>query len=144
MTAPSISGIMQEKIIGIIHANGPISIAQYMHLCMNEPECGYYHNKHVIGKQGDFITAPEVSQMFGELIGIWCISAWHALGKPAPFHLVELGPGNGTLMADLLRACKIVPDFLAAANIQLIEISPLCIANQKKKIEASKRAYSMV
>lgn len=98
-------------------------MADYMHLCLADPQYGYYQTKNAIGTSGDFITAPEISQMFGELIGVWCIDMWNQLGKPAPFTLAELGPGKGTLMQDLLRSANLAPDFLNAMNLVLVETS---------------------
>lgn len=121
---------LKAKIARLIEVNGPISLAEYMHICMADPEFGYYKNREAIGKKGDFITAPEISQIFGELIGIWCISAWRGLGKPSSFCLAELGPGKGTLMSDLLRAAKSDPEFLSAAQVVLVETSKRLKADQ--------------
>lgn len=117
---------LETEIRTRIEAEGPLSIAEYMTLCLTHPSEGYYTNRHPIGgrNDGDFITAPEVSQMFGELIGVWCMEVWRALGSPKPFNLVELGPGRGTLIRDLLRAGKAIPEFINAAKIHLMEISP--------------------
>jgi len=104
-----------------IAREGPITIAQYMEACLQHPEHGYYR-RHAIGR--DFITAPEISQVFGELIGLWSAVAWQQMGQPRPVMLVELGPGNGTMMRDMLRAARIVPDFLRAAEVCLVEASP--------------------
>jgi SAM-dependent MidA family methyltransferase len=113
-----------EKIIGeIIAAEGPMPIDRYMGLCLGHPVHGYYMKKDPFGVQGDFITAPEISQMFGELVGVWLTSTWDSMGKPSKFNLVELGPGRGTLMADILRASKVMPGFREAAQIHLVEMS---------------------
>ncbi len=104
-----------------IEANGPISVAEYMDLALYHPEYGYYITSDPVGAASDFITAPEVSQLFGELVGLWCIDSWNALSKPSKFNLVELGPGRGTLMTDLLRAAKVRSKFIEAANIYPIE-----------------------
>jgi len=108
-----------------IAAHGPMSVARYMELCLTHPTHGYYMMRDPLGARGDFITAPEVSQMFGELIGLWAAAVWKTLPLPArhDVNLVELGPGRGTLMADLLRAIKIVPDFHAAIRVHLVEVS---------------------
>jgi len=103
---------------------GPLTVAEFMAEALGHPEHGYYQRRDPLGRAGDFITAPEVSQMFGELIGLWCVEVWHSMGAPAPFSLVELGPGRGTLMADALRAARIRPAFLAAARLHLVETSP--------------------
>lgn len=115
---------LDEKLRRLITAVGPISIADYMSLVLSDPEHGYYTTHTAIGLEGDFITAPEISQMFGELIGIWCVAAYEALGRPPKVTLAELGPGRGTLMADLLRAGRVDPGFIRAAEVHLVEISP--------------------
>ncbi len=115
---------LDEKLRRLIDAVGPISIADYMSLVLSDPEYGYYTTHTAIGLEGDFITAPEISQMFGELIGIWCVAAYEALGRPPQVTLAELGPGRGTLMADLLRAGRVDPGFIRAAEVHLVEISP--------------------
>ncbi len=113
-----------EKLRRLITTVGPITIADYMSLVLSDPEHGYYTTRTTIGLEGDFITAPEISQMFGELIGIWCVAAYEALGRPKRFLLTEFGPGRGTLMADLLRAGRVDPGFIRAAEVHLVEISP--------------------
>ncbi|BBE72618.1 class I SAM-dependent methyltransferase [Oharaeibacter diazotrophicus] len=113
-----------ERIRALIAATGPIPVADYMALALGDPEHGYYATRDPFGATGDFVTAPEISQMFGELIGIWCLAVHAALGAPASVRLVELGPGRGTLMRDLLRAARLAPDFLAAADVHLVETSP--------------------
>jgi len=94
-----------------------------MGLCLGHPEYGYYRRADAIGVQGDFITAPEISQIFGEIVGAWAATVWRAMGAPAPFSLVELGPGRGVLMADALRAAGRAPGFLGAARLHLVETS---------------------
>ena len=106
---------------------GSITIAEYMELALG----AYYADRDPLGRAGDFVTAPEVSQMFGEMIGLWCVDLWTRLGKPAPFLLAELGPGRGSLMADALRAARVAPDFLQAAEIHLVEVNVELIAAQK-------------
>jgi len=113
-----------EKLISRIRAYGPMTAAEYMEACLSDPHYGYYMRREPFGQQGDFVTAPEVSQMFGELIGIWTIVVWQAMGAPREFVLAELGPGRGTLMNDLLRVVRIMPEFTAAARVHLIETSP--------------------
>ncbi len=107
-----------------IRETGPITVADYMAECLLHPVHGYYTTRDPFGAAGDFTTAPEISQMFGELLGLALAQAWLDRGSPAPFTLAELGPGRGTLMADLLRATKGVPGFHAAARITLVEASP--------------------
>ncbi len=117
-----------------ISLEGPLSIARFMAEALGHPQWGYYISRDPLGRAGDFITAPEVSQMFGELIGLWCADRWRALGAPDPFNLVELGPGRGTLMADALRAAAALPGFIAAAQVQLVETSPVLRAAQKQAL----------
>jgi NADH dehydrogenase [ubiquinone] 1 alpha subcomplex assembly factor 7 len=112
-----------ERIAALIEAQGPISVAQYMTLALHDAEGGYYATRDPFGREGDFITAPEISQMFGELLGLWCGQAWVDQGCPQNTKLVELGPGRGTLMADALRALKRVPGFLDEVEIILVEAS---------------------
>ncbi len=107
---------------------------RYMGLCLGHPVHGYYMARDSFGEDGDFITAPEISQVFGELIGIWCAAAWQAMGAPASFNLVELGPGKGTLLRDILRAAKVMPGFHEAAKIHLVETSPRLRGIQKEKL----------
>lgn len=118
----------------IIAAEGPMPLDRYMSLCLGHPIHGYYMNRDPFGERGDFITAPEISQIFGELIGVWCAAAWDAMGKPGNFNLVELGPGRGTLMTDILRAAKVMPGFREAARIHLVEMSPVLRKLQKDKL----------
>ncbi|RMF10698.1 MAG: class I SAM-dependent methyltransferase, partial [Alphaproteobacteria bacterium] len=99
---------LKPLLIDLIRRDGPLSIAHYMALALAHPDHGYYMKKDPLGRAGDFITAPEVSQMFGELIGLWAADLWQRAGSPAPVHLIELGPGRGTLMADALRAMGVV------------------------------------
>jgi NADH dehydrogenase [ubiquinone] 1 alpha subcomplex assembly factor 7 len=115
---------LEAEIRRRIAGGGPMSVAQYMELCLTDPERGYYATRDPFGAAGDFTTAPEISQMFGELIGLWAAATWRAMGSPGNFSLVELGPGRGTMMVDVLRAAKVVPDFRAAIDLHLIEISP--------------------
>jgi len=119
-----------------IASSGPISVADYMAEALGHPEFGYYRGKDPFGAAGDFTTAPEISQMFGELIGLWCTNSWLALGKPTPFTLAELGPGRGTLMADMLRALETVPACRAAARVHLIENSPRMRERQRQTLSA--------
>ena len=113
-----------DTIISRIRANGPMRLDDYMTTCMLHPTLGYYTTRDPFGTHGGFVTAPEVSQMFGELIGLCLAQTWLSQGAPARFTLAELGPGRGTLMADLLRAVQKVPGFVEAAEIVLIEASP--------------------
>lgn len=104
-----------------IRRNGPLTIAAYMQACLQHPVHGYYRGAAAIGAAGDFITAPEISQVFGELLGLWAAVVWQQMDRPEPVQLVELGPGRGTLMADALRAGRVVPGFVDAARVGLVE-----------------------
>ncbi|MFW8635225.1 class I SAM-dependent methyltransferase [Cribrihabitans pelagius] len=115
---------LADRLKARIRAEGPISVADYMAACLLDPQEGYYSTRDPFGAAGDFTTAPEISQMFGELLGLSLAQAWLDQGAPAPFTLAELGPGRGTLMADLLRATRGVPGFQAAMQIRLVEASP--------------------
>jgi NADH dehydrogenase [ubiquinone] 1 alpha subcomplex assembly factor 7 len=106
-----------------IEREGPMPVDAFMRICLDHPEHGYWRSAQTIGTGGDFITAPEISQVFGELIGLWCVVVWQSMGSPAPLRLVELGPGRGTLMRDALRAARAVPPFLVASTVHLIETS---------------------
>ena len=118
-----------------IAANGPMTVASFMAAAMSHPEHGYYMKRDPLGRDGDFITAPEVSQMFGELIGLWCVAGWEQMGRPADLKLIELGPGRGTLMADALRAIASDPACHDALDIHLVEISPPLRAAQAKSLQ---------
>lgn len=107
-----------------IQATGPITLADYMELCLLHPRHGYYATRDPFGVRGDFTTAPEIHQMFGELCGLALAQAWMDQGSPAPFTLAEIGPGRGTLMADMLRAIRKVPGMAGAAEVALVEASP--------------------
>jgi NADH dehydrogenase [ubiquinone] 1 alpha subcomplex assembly factor 7 len=126
---------LAEKIAATIRAAGPISVADFIAMCLADPEHGYYMRREPFGRSGDFVTAPEISQMFGELIGLWAVAVWEMMEGPRPFALVELGPGRGTLMADILRTAKIKPAFLAAADVRLVEISPRLRELQRATLE---------
>ena len=124
-----------------IALTGPISIADFMGEALGHPRLGYYRRAMPLGAMplgaaGDFTTAPEISQMFGELLGAWLAERWLAMGRPAPVRLVELGPGRGTLMADALRATRGVPDFHAALDLHLVETSEPLRAAQREALVA--------
>ena len=125
---------LRERLAAQIAAGGPLTLAQYMTACLHDPQDGYYATRPAIGGTGDFITAPAVSQMFGELIGLWAAQTWRAMGEPAAFRLVEAGPGDGTLMEDLLRAAGAAPGFREAADLWLIEASPPLRARQAERL----------
>ena len=117
-----------------IDASGPISIAQYMALCLTHPEHGYYVTRNPLGTSGDFITAPEVSQMFGEMCGLCLAQAWVDDGRPDAFVLAEPGPGRGTLMADILRVLAGVPGMVESARVALVEASPVLRQAQAERL----------
>ena len=120
---------LKRKILKLIEAQGPLTVAQYMAFALGDPEHGYYMGSDPLGR--DFITAPEVSQIFGELIGLFFLQAWEDRGRPKNVQLVELGPGRATLMADMMRtAAKLRPQFVDAARITLVETSPALRAKQ--------------
>lgn len=116
---------LKDRIVELIRAEGPLSIADYMAICLYDPRQGYYTTRNPFGRDGDFTTAPEVSQMFGELIGAWIVTAWRALGRPEPAIVAEIGPGRGTLMKDVSRTiARLAPELHASADFRLIEVSP--------------------
>lgn len=118
-TQPGLEAVIRTRIA----QEGAISIAEYMALCLSHPEYGYYMRKDPLGVFGDFTTAPEISQIFGELTGLWLCEQWRIMGKPRAA-LVELGPGRGTLMADMLRITRAIPGFHDAVSVHLVETSP--------------------
>ncbi|MEP4291132.1 MAG: SAM-dependent methyltransferase, partial [Rhizobiaceae bacterium] len=127
-----------------IQMHGPMPLADYMTLCLTHPEHGYYTTGNPVGgrasaqrQAGDFITAPEVSQMFGELLGVWCMEMWQALGSPPSFNLVEIGPGRGTLMQDLLRISDALSGFKSACHVHLIEVSPTLSEQQSLTLSSA-------
>ena len=126
---------LRAQIAGLILQDGPMRLCDYMSNCLLHPTLGYYTTRDPLGAAGDFITAPEISQMFGELIGLSLAQSWLDQGSPAPFTLAELGPGRGTLMADVLRATRSVPGFHAAARLILIEASPTLRAAQRRLLQ---------
>ena len=124
-----------------IRIHGPLSIAGYMASALGHPKWGYYTSRDPLGRSGDFTTAPEISQMFGELIGLWCADRWRAMGAPAKFVLAELGPGRGTLIADALRAAAALPGFEKAVDLHLVETSPVLRAAQEISLEGQKAIW---
>lgn len=118
------TGTLHDLLVRRIALTGPISIAAFMADALGHPQHGYYITRDPLGAKGDFTTAPEISQMFGEMVGVWLADCWINQGRPDPLHLVELGPGRGTLMADALRATARVPGFHAAIRLHLVETSP--------------------
>jgi len=121
----------------LIALKGPLSLSEFMTTALWHPQDGYYAQSEVLGAKGDYVTSPEISQMFGELLGLWSAAAWETMGRPAPLRLIELGPGRGLLMADALRAARAQPGFLAAAHIHLVEASPRLAALQRARLEGA-------
>lgn len=134
MTTP-----LAEKIKAIVLATGPISVTDYFSLCLADPEHGYYKTREPFGRSGDFITAPEISQLFGEMIGIFLVQAWQRHGEPTPVNIAEIGPGRGTMMGDILRViAKLSPALYDAANVHLVETSERLQKVQSQTLVAHK------
>ena len=131
MTTP-----LGRKIVDLIEVNGPMSVADYFSLCLSDPDHGYYRTRDPFGSAGDFTTAPEISQLFGELVGIFMILAWQAHERPRDVRLVEIGPGRGTLMADAQRViADLAPDLAATVTIHMVETSESLSAIQRKTLD---------
>jgi NADH dehydrogenase [ubiquinone] 1 alpha subcomplex assembly factor 7 len=126
---------LEAEIRRLIAVAGPMPVADYMRLCLTHPQHGYYIDRDPLGSGGDFITAPEISQMFGELIGLWMAAVWQQLGAPENVRVIELGPGRGTLMIDALRAAKVASGFRAAIVLHLVEISPALREIQERRLK---------
>ncbi len=125
-----LEGIIRDTI----RKTGPLPVSDFMAIALGHPEYGYYRKADPLGAAGDFITAPEISQVFGELIGLWAGICWQQTGSPSRVQLVELGPGKGTLMADALRAARGVPGFASALSIHLVETSPVLRERQRQAL----------
>jgi NADH dehydrogenase [ubiquinone] 1 alpha subcomplex assembly factor 7 len=123
-----------DRLRAQIAQDGPISVAEYFTRCLHDPRDGYYATRPALGEGGDFLTAPGVSQMFGELIGLWLMETWTRMGRPSPVRLIEMGPGDGTLISDILRAARLLPEFLEAADLWLVEVSPPLQAIQAERL----------
>jgi NADH dehydrogenase [ubiquinone] 1 alpha subcomplex assembly factor 7 len=117
-----------------LRLTGPMTVAAFMQEALLHPEHGYYRRQPALGAAGDFVTAPEISQMFGELLGLWCLDYWERMGAPDPVLLVELGPGRGVLMADALRATRLRPAFHKALRLHLVEASPVLRSRQREAL----------
>ncbi len=126
---------LEAEIRRRIAAAGPMPVGEYMALCLADSEHGYYITRDPLGARGDFITAPEISQMFGEMIGLWMATVWKQMGSPENLRVIELGPGRGTLLKDALRAAKVTPAFCDAAVLHLVEISPALAAQQERALD---------
>ena len=133
---------LKARLEAEIAAAGPIDVATFMTRCLFDPADGYYATRPALGARGDFITAPLVSQMFGELIGLWLVETWRGLGAPPRFVLAEAGPGDGTLMTDVRRAARLEPAFAAAADLWLIEASPPLRATQAARLAGARPRWA--
>ena len=118
-----------------IAAAGPMPVGEFMTLCLTDRTHGYYTTRDPLGERGDFVTSPEISQMFGELIGLWMAAVWKKMGGPGNVRIIELGPGRGTMINDALRAAKVMPAFREAVVLDMVEISPALQALQEKTLE---------
>ncbi|MDG1858054.1 MAG: SAM-dependent methyltransferase [Emcibacteraceae bacterium] len=125
---------LKDHLINVIKLHGPIPISSYMTEVLTNPKYGYYVKENPFGSSGDFVTAPEVSQMFGELIGLWFADVWLKMGSPKKVNLIELGPGNGTFIKDFIRSINVLPNFLKAIDLHFVEVSPTLIDIQKKAL----------
>ncbi len=125
---------LKARLAEEIAAEGPMRVDAYVLRCLWDPRDGYYATRPALGAEGDFLTAPNVSQMFGELLGLWAVQVWLDLGRPTPFTLAEIGAGDGALMANALRAARVWPDFIAAAELRLIEPSAPLRARQAARL----------
>jgi SAM-dependent MidA family methyltransferase len=125
---------LETEIRRRIAIAGPMPVGQFMQLCLTHPDYGYYMTRDPLGTLGDFTTSPEISQVFGELIGVWAASVWRQMGEPENVRLVELGPGRGSMMLDVLRAGHIIPAFRRAVVIHMIEVSPALETRQRQAL----------
>jgi SAM-dependent MidA family methyltransferase len=131
---------LAERLHDRIAREGPISVADYMHACLADEREGYYRAREPIGASGDFITSPEVSQIFGELIGLWAVAVWQSMDEPNPVIVAELGPGRGTLLTDASRAWRSQTEFTGCVSLALVETSPTLREVQKKALHATQRS----
>ncbi len=120
-----------ESIKALIEREGALTLERFMAVALSDPDFGYYQVNNPLGAEGDFTTAPEISQMFGELLGLWAAEVWAIMGRPNPVRFIELGPGRGTMMSDALRAARVTPEFRAALDVWLVETSPMLAEIQR-------------
>ncbi|MGH6816586.1 MAG: class I SAM-dependent methyltransferase [Hyphomicrobiaceae bacterium] len=128
---------LARKLKDRIRHDGPMTVEEYMAACLHDPEHGYYRTRTAIGTHGDFVTAPEIGQVFGEILGLWAAVAWQRMGQPRPCNLIELGPGRGTLMQDALRALRVAPAALSALRVRLVETSEPLAALQRATLASA-------
>lgn len=134
---------LKQRIIKLIDLSGPISVSEYMAMCLFDPKQGYYTTREPFGAAGDFTTAPEISQMFGELVAVWLYAAWQAAGKPAAVTFAEIGPGRGTLMKDMVRTlARTDPAFVRDTTFALVETSPRLTKIQQQTLAGSPARFS--
>lgn len=127
---------LKERLIKRIDREGPLTVADYMAACLYDPEAGYYTTRQPFGPRGDFTTAPELTPLFGEMLGLWVANLWQQMGQPETFNLIEPGPGRGIMAADMLRALKkAAPDCLRACQLHLVEVSPQLKQIQQKTLK---------
>ena len=126
---------LAARLFARIARDGPLTVEEFMQACLSDEAAGAYASRQPIGGKGDFITSPEISQMFGELVGLWAVTAWQSMGEPSSVTIAELGPGRGTLMADACRAWRGVPKFLDSVSVALIETSPVMVEAQRKTLK---------
>ena len=138
------TGSLAAKILLQLRTTGSMTVAEYMQTCLFHPLLGYYmQDKATIGREGAFITAPEISQMFGEMIALWVLNQWWQLGSPSPVQLVEIGGGRGTLMSDMLRTLRKHGDWVTASSIHMIEISPALKVQQQSALEGYAQTFTL-
>jgi SAM-dependent MidA family methyltransferase len=125
-----------NEIKALIKSSGPMPVWRYMELCLVHPRYGYYVSRDPLGREGDFTTAPEVSQMFGELLGLWSASVWKQMGSPQVLRLIELGPGRGTMMTDALRALRVLPPLYQSLSVHMVEVNPVLRERQKATLSS--------
>src|SRR4051794_4550835 len=131
-TDPSGNAVtLQAELKKLIASSGPMPVWRYMELCLTHPRYGYYVSRDPLGREGDFTTSPEISQMFGELLGLWAASVWRVMDSPETLRLIELGPGRGTMMADALRAMRVLPPLYQALEVHLVELNPVLRDKQR-------------
>ena len=139
MSALAREPVPDASLAARLHAriarDGPLTVEEFMQACLSDEAAGVYASRQPIGGKGDFITSPEISQIFGELVGLWAVAVWQSMGEPSRVTVAELGPGRGTLMADASRAWRGVPKFLDSVSVALIETSPVMVEAQRKTLK---------